>query len=46
MKSKIRLGRIHYINVLPIYYALERALFRFLKAARKTSQKQVMLRSH
>jgi chorismate dehydratase len=25
MKSKIRLGRIHYINVLPIYYALERA---------------------
>jgi chorismate dehydratase len=25
MKPKIRLGRIHYINVLPIYYALERA---------------------
>jgi chorismate dehydratase len=25
MTSKIRLGRIHYINVLPIYYALERA---------------------
>jgi chorismate dehydratase len=25
MKPKIRVGRIHYINVLPIYYALERA---------------------
>ena len=25
MKSKPRVGRIHYINVLPIYYALERA---------------------
>jgi chorismate dehydratase len=24
MKPKVRLGRIHYINVLPIYYALER----------------------
>jgi chorismate dehydratase len=25
MNPKIRVGRIHYINVLPIYYALERA---------------------
>ncbi len=25
MKPKMRVGRIHYINVLPIYYALERA---------------------
>jgi len=25
MEPKIRVGRIHYINVLPIYYALERA---------------------
>jgi chorismate dehydratase len=25
MKPKLKVGRIHYINVLPIYYALERA---------------------